>query len=265
MYAELSSSASEDDPHYTVEQFLSIYPSLTKAAVVADSLLKTVMSEGSGGEVAVKVPVDDSQRRASTWVQAALAMELSSFTVYKRAADADKPPMLVLDGSSKKPSPPPQGNIRQPGSLRIAPGSAAATRGKPKAVPPPEWARGEGLEEVVDLAKSLREESRDWFLGFIDQFLNGGVDPVDLSDKSRVATILAQLKRVNDWLEEVGRPVAGSDGEESSQVPAETVDRLRKNIYEYLLTHVESAAVALGGGGGGGGSRGGGGVSAAKR
>jgi hypothetical protein len=30
-------------------------------------------------------------------------------------------------------------------------------------------------------------------------------------------------------------------------VSSETVDRLRKKIYEYLLTHVESAAAALGG------------------
>ena len=35
---------------------------------------------------------------------------------------------------------------------------------------------------------------------------------------------------------------------EPCQIPAETIDRLRKKIYEYLLTHVESAAAALTGG-----------------
>jgi hypothetical protein len=31
-------------------------------------------------------------------------------------------------------------------------------------------------------------------------------------------------------------------------VPEETIERLRKKIYEYLLTNVDSAAAVLGGG-----------------
>jgi hypothetical protein len=50
---------------------------------------------------------------------------------------------------------------------------------------------------------------------------------------------------VNDWLDEIG---LNKDEAEAPHVSSETVDRLRKKIYEYLLTHVESAAAALGGG-----------------
>ena len=55
-----------------------------------------------------------------------------------------------------------------------------------------------------------------------------------------MAGMFSELKKVNDWLDDVL--------ELDDCVSAETVDRVRKKIYEYLLMHVESAAVALGGG-----------------
>jgi hypothetical protein len=76
--------------------------------------------------------------------------------------------------------------------------------------------------------------------------------------------MLPQLKRVNDWLSEIGKPAEmaphpppEADGEAAaptanggaaSGVPEETIERLRKKIYEYLLTNVDSAAAVLGGG-----------------
>lgn len=289
IYAELSSSAREEDPQSTVEQFLSLYTGLTQAGLVADSLLKALPSEDGGAEP-VEPPLSeellkaaaDSQKHAVSWVRAALASDLSPFTLYRRssakcaagaAGAGSAAPLVVLDGGSKTPaSGGPPVKTRLPRLAISGGGGATVLRGKPKAAaaalvnsPPPEWDRGEGLEEVAELARSLRVESRDWFLGFVDRFLNGEVDPADLSDKGRVASMLSQLKRVNDWLEEVGRPMVageecgGGSGTEGNQVPPEMIDRLRKKIYEYLLTHVESAAVALGAGGGGGS---GGGVSA---
>ncbi|CAA7405306.1 unnamed protein product [Spirodela intermedia] len=293
IYAELSSSAREEDPQSTVEHFLSLYAGLTQAGLVADSLLKTLPLE-DGREEPVEPPFSeellkaaaDSQKHATSWVRAALATDLSGFTVFRRSSAnctagaggaASAAPLVILDGSSKMPaSGGPPVKTRLPRLPIAGGGSTTMLRGKPKASaaaalvnsPPPEWDRGEGLEEVAELARSLRVESRDWFLGFVDRFLNGEVDPADLSDKARVASMLSQLKRVNDWLEEVGRPMAvgeevgsagGGSSTEGSQVPPEMIDRLRKKIYDYLLTHVESAAVALGAGGGGGG---GGGVSA---
>uniref|UniRef100_A0A0A9GKP9 DUF6857 domain-containing protein n=1 Tax=Arundo donax TaxID=35708 RepID=A0A0A9GKP9_ARUDO len=80
--------------------------------------------------------------------------------------------------------------------------------------------------------------------------------------------MLPQLKRVNDWLGEIGKrsqtpslPPPDADGEATAtttapvaanggcSVPEETIERLRKKIYEYLLTNVDSAAAMLGGGG----------------
>lgn len=108
----------------------------------------------------------------------------------------------------------------------------------------PQWFRGSGLEEAVDLADMLQLRSRDWFLVFVEKFLDTDGD-TSLSNNGEIAGMLTQLKSVNDWLEEIG---SSKNEGESCQIPAETIDRLRKKIYEYLLTHVESAAAALTGG-----------------
>lgn len=116
------------------------------------------------------------------------------------------------------------------------------------------------MEEAAEMARGLKEETTSWFLGFVERFLDADVAAPALWDRDRVAGMLSQLKRVNDWLDVVGQrrdggeDVAGAaEGEvevtvETGSVPKETVERLRKKIYEYLLTHVESAAAALGGG-----------------
>jgi hypothetical protein len=76
--------------------------------------------------------------------------------------------------------------------------------------------------------------------------------------------MLPQLKRVNDWLGDIGKcseapPPQDADGEATTTtpvaadgvcgVPEETIERLRRKIYEYLLTNVDSAAAMLGGSG----------------
>ncbi|PQP95559.1 uncharacterized protein Pyn_21161 [Prunus yedoensis var. nudiflora] len=91
----------------------------------------------------------------------------------------------------------------------------------------------------------LRLQSQDWFLGFVERFLDADVDTSALSDNGQIAGMLTQLKSVNDWLDDIG---SSKDEAETNAVSAETIERLRMKIYEYLLTHVESAAAALGGG-----------------
>ncbi|KAK6116740.1 hypothetical protein DH2020_049473 [Rehmannia glutinosa] len=205
-YSDLSSSAKEDNPQPAVEQFLSLHASLNKVHLVADSLSKTLCvdysdNEENPSEAALKV-TSDGRKQAASWVNAALATNLSSFTV-----PSDGP------------------NIRSS--------------------PPIEWAKGDGLDEAVELSEMLRLESQDWFLGFVERFLDSNVDNSSLSDNGQIAGMLSQLKSVNDWLDEIG---TSKDEETPRLISSETIDRIRKKIYEYLLTHVESAAAALGGG-----------------
>lgn len=127
-----------------------------------------------------------------------------------------------------------------------------------------EWVKGNGLDEAADLARQLQSQSQSWFLKFMEGYLDNGsqvaggtengadstgtktgVQP----DNSQIAAMLAQIKKVNDWLDEIN-PEKGPncDDEEGSVDPelADTLVRLRRKIYEFLLQHVESAALALG-------------------
>lgn len=264
-YSDLTNSAKEDNPQPAVEQFLALQENLSKARNITDSLSRSIPGgdspdhEGTLLEEALKI-TSERQKYASTWVQAALATNLSSFSVFTKDNSASpqgkrnvpgNQPILLLENSTKSPSGKTPGKTRPVvGSKLVAqglirkPGDASANQ-KAQPEPPPEWTKGNGLDEAVDMADMIRMESQDWFLGFIEKFLDADVDTSALSDNGRIAGMLTQLKSVNDWLDKIG---SSKDDDEMPQVSAETIDRLRKKIYEYLLTHVESAAAALGGG-----------------
>ncbi|RWW07230.1 hypothetical protein BHE74_00004911, partial [Ensete ventricosum] len=265
MYAEISTSAKEDNPRPTVEQFLALYASLCSATAVTDSLSKTTLQtlpgQSLGGdptlEEALKVSAD-VRRRAVSWVGAAVATDLAPFSLYDRKPSSTSTAsraMVVLEGPSKTAAATAPSKATPQTKSRLSLTSVSVGRGKARGAaappsPPPEWERGVGPNEGAWLARTLREESRAWFLGFLERFVDADGVP---SNRQHVAAMLSQLKKVNEWLEAIGcRRSEGEaddavDSEGSGDVPAETVERLRKKIYEYLLTHVESAAVALGG------------------
>ncbi|OAY51969.1 uncharacterized protein LOC110613847 [Manihot esculenta] len=267
IYSELTSSAKEDNPQPAVEQFLTLHASLKNARTIADSLSKNITVDSSPdpddnpSEELLKI-TSEKRKCAASWFQAALATNLSSFSVFTKGTTsaptqgqkttASNQPVLVLENSSKNPSTKTQGKTRPSVGSKLVATGAFRKSGDNSAVsqkmphqPPPEWTRGSGLDEAVDLAEMLQMESQDWFLGFVDRFLDPDVDSSTLSDNSQIAGMLTQLKSVNDWLDGMG---SNKDEGETPHVSSETVDRLRKKIYEYLLTHVESAAAALGGG-----------------
>lgn len=266
MYCELVASAKVQCPQPTVEQFLALHGSLNRARVISDSLSKTIPvsslpdTEENSSE-AQKV-TSERRRHAASWVQAALTTNLSSFSMYSKEPSSCSPQgqksippnqsVLVLENSCKSASSAkPQGGKPRPavGSKLVAQGffrkgPDGTGSQKPQPEPLPEWSKGNGIDEGVDLAYKLRVESEDWFLGFVEAFLDADVE-MALSDSGQIAGMLAQLKNVNGWLDEIG--CSNEEGREPS-VSAETVERLRKKIYEYLLTHVECAAAALGNG-----------------
>ncbi|XP_027341101.1 uncharacterized protein LOC113854350 [Abrus precatorius] len=271
-YSELTNSAKENNPQPAVEQFLTLHASLNSARMIAESLSKPV-PDGSSPEYekctveeALKVK-SDRQKQAASWVQAALTTNLSSFAVFTRELQSSRlpasrnsqnqktvvrsQPMLVLhnpseDASSKvhaKTRPTVNSKQTSQGSTRKA--ADGLTNGQKQLVQQlPEWIRGNGLNGVVNLVEMLQLQSRNWFLGFVERFLDSDGDTT-LSDNDQIAGMLTQLKSVNDWLDEIG---SSKDEGESCQISTETIDRLRKKIYDYLLTHVESAAAALSGG-----------------
>ncbi|XP_009393517.2 uncharacterized protein LOC103979183 isoform X2 [Musa acuminata AAA Group] len=280
MYAELSTCAKEERPQSAVEQFLALHASLCSATAVADSLSKTIpasptVSSPDAPPVGDQIPEEalrvsaKNRRRAASWVGAALATDLSPFSLYNRRTSADSivsPSVVVLDGPAKTSAAAaaPSKACHQ-SKPRPCPASSSAAKGRARGAappsPPPEWERGVGMEDGAELARQLREEAHSWFLGFVERFLDADAAAPGPSDREQVAAMLSQLKKVNDWLEAIGHRRREGEAEADAEVdeaehgegpgggvPVETIDRLRKKIYEYLLTHVESAAVALGGG-----------------
>jgi hypothetical protein len=257
-YSELSLLAKEDNPQPAVEQFLSLHSHINTIRQIADSLSKSLNlslpsdQEEDSSKESLKI-LSDRRKQADSWLNAALATNLSSFTVVTKQTVTNNTtnftivtpnPILILDDSKNLPNKTQQPKTRQAVSAKVA--SRRSTDG-PKSRPPPartEWTPGDGLDEVLDLAEMLRMESQDWFLGFVERFLDADVDTsANLSDNDQIAGMLTQLKSVNDWLD----GITGSSKEgEFTDIPQETIDRIRKKIYEYLLTHVESAAAALG-------------------
>ncbi|KAJ0726461.1 hypothetical protein HanPI659440_Chr12g0470611 [Helianthus annuus] len=277
MYSELRSSAKEDNPQPSVEQFLALHANLNNALRISESLSKTALTGSSSdheenpSEEHLKVS-SERRKQAASWVHAAMATNLSSFSVYSKhakltplispslttdSAVKTNRPVLVLEGSTNTASPKTQVKPRQSKAVvnPSTPRRQNLVQQKAKVVqPPPEWERGGGFDEAVDLAQKLKMESQDWFLGFVERFLDADVDTSSsLSDNGQIAGMLSQLKSVNDWLDAIGRRKDDDDDgdeekekEESCHISPETIDRIRKKIYDYLLTHVESAAAALG-------------------
>ncbi|XP_047151227.1 uncharacterized protein LOC124823133 isoform X2 [Vigna umbellata] len=272
VYAELSNSAKEQNQQRTIEQFLTLHGSLNSARMIADSLSKSIPDDSSLdneriiSEEELKLK-SDRQKLANYWVQAALSTNLSPFSVYNREPLSSRlpastnsqnqknimgsKPMLVIENSSEDTSSKSHGKIRAANSKHALQGTPrktgdALSNGHKQLVQSPrDWVRGNGFDEVVDLIDMLQVKSRDWFLVFVERFLDSDGDTASLSNNGQIAGMLTQLKSVNDWLDEIG---SSKNEGESWQIPAETIDRLRKKIYEYLLTHVESAAAALTGG-----------------
>lgn len=255
MYAELSSTAKEDTAHSTVEQFLNFHNALTQATLDANSLHQSSQTSAASPELptaaseeSLKV-LSERQKLATSWVNAALSTDLSPFSLYTHKS-APAPFAVVLNGP-KPASPKPQQH---------------AARGKPQhpllasATPPCEQERARGAEGKAELARTLKEETGKWFLKYVGRLLDADATDTGPVDREKVAGMMSQLKNVNDWLDGIkrneGNGYGDGDGDGSSGVSTESVSRLRKKIYEYLLTHVESAAIALGGGGGGGGDSG---------
>ncbi|CAM6022569.1 unnamed protein product [Sphagnum balticum] len=121
------------------------------------------------------------------------------------------------------------------------------------------WTKGgRGLLETAELGKQLQAEAQTWFLQFMEAALDGGFQVKNSSesglnssavakvvsqpDNSHIATMLSQLKRVNDWLDQVN---SGKDDIPDPEF-TDSKDRLKRKIYDFLLQHVESAASALG-------------------
>jgi len=118
-----------------------------------------------------------------------------------------------------------------------------------------EWAKGGGMKEINELGELLLNETRSWFLIYLEKTLDAGFsagprekgkDSKDIAGRqieqaNNIALTLSHLKHANEWLD---RLRSSSNTEIEGLV--ETVDRLKQKVYSCLLVHIDSAALALG-------------------
>lgn len=115
-----------------------------------------------------------------------------------------------------------------------------------------EWAKVDSAKEVTELREILINETRSWFLKFLEEALEAGfhLKPQDKKGKdsagrrnepdNHIAVTLSQLKKANEWLDKLKNNLS------SDNIGlVETIDKLKQKVYTCLLAHVESAASAL--------------------
>ncbi|XP_014499081.1 uncharacterized protein LOC106760148 isoform X2 [Vigna radiata var. radiata] len=118
-----------------------------------------------------------------------------------------------------------------------------------------EWAKGGGMKEINELRELLLNETRSWFLMYLEKTLDAGFsvssrekskDTKDVAGRqieqaNNIALTLSHLKHANEWLDKLR-----SSCNTESEGMVETVDRLKQKVYSCLLVHIDSAALALG-------------------
>ncbi|KAJ4849822.1 hypothetical protein Tsubulata_040647 [Turnera subulata] len=116
-----------------------------------------------------------------------------------------------------------------------------------------EWAKEDGAKQMKELKQTLINETRTWFLRFLEAALQCGfhVPTVEKkgkdsgqrmeSENNHIAVTLSQLKHANEWLDKLKNSL---DSEKDNEL-METADKLKQRIYTCLLSHVDSAASAL--------------------
>ncbi|CAL9197508.1 unnamed protein product [Musa hybrid cultivar] len=150
----------------------------------------------------------DGPKDAMLWVEAALATDLEVLHLVSKETEClPKPPFPQVDHLPREESP-------------------ANT-----------WTRGRGVSETVDLAKALRREMQIWFMKFVEEAMDVGFRLLgENADNNKVAAVLSQLKRINDWLDGVMGRTA-----EAEEALKEKIERLKRKIYGFVITHVGSA------------------------
>ncbi|XP_058073802.1 uncharacterized protein LOC131222665 [Magnolia sinica] len=262
MFAELCETAEQVSPRLLVEQFLNLHQSMQRAATITDAMLKTRYSEretstATGSQLQPQeVPkiFTDKTADATSWVQAALETDLSSFSLLSKQDKRgnlhhDQHHYLVLETSlhqnEGKPKNPISHSKQNPKKQASLPASSTKGISSSRRVGMPvknkaggekrEQCKGRGLREMASVAKSLVSVSRGWFFRYLDSALDDGFGGREGDGDGEIAGILGQLKRVNQWLEDtIG---------EGLEVD-ENVENLKKKLYRFLLENLDSATVA---------------------
>ncbi|XP_047977227.1 uncharacterized protein LOC125219318 isoform X2 [Salvia hispanica] len=245
MFAELCELSEKDTSGPLVEQFLSIHESIRKAAEVIRTLINVRSSDANDSTDSeagtCSIPVS---KNASLWVQAAVETDLSKFSLYKKGGEngitnGEKCHYVVIENNpeksdtencSTKPKISPRSSSKPVSRLKNETSHSKRHSTTTKGREAEREARPPGLKHVAKLAENLLSFSRSWFLDYLEVSLRRGFG-LRRDESSQMGILLGQLKRVNQWL----------DGAFRGEKDDERIEKLRKELYRFLLDNVDSA------------------------
>ncbi|KAL6958004.1 hypothetical protein U1Q18_035898 [Sarracenia purpurea var. burkii] len=256
MFAELCQCCQKYSAGNLVEQFLNLHEDMRKAVAVVDALLGTRLQEPKTSPTSHRSLTCENlpNKNAVSWVLAGVETNLSKFSLFKKEekgeiSTGEKCHIVVLENTSKKVdsenhSPECKRSPSSHGSSMLeshAKGSSPRQRYHLSATRKTRTGRedlskgGSGLKGTAALAEKLLSISRSWFLNYLEDSLNKGFGLRKGEASSEVASLLRQIKRVNKWLDDLVVDGIGTD---------ERIEGLRKQLYGFLLEHVDSTVVA---------------------
>ncbi|PKA51834.1 hypothetical protein AXF42_Ash008063 [Apostasia shenzhenica] len=215
MFSDLCLTSKSGNPLQTINNFLSVYNDVSKAASVASSLAATA-----------DVVSVDRAKSAAVWVEAALSTDLSVLSLINSSSSSLSKPKLFE-------------------KLSHSCGDLASIYSSKRFTDNKDQAKASTIIETLELAEILHHEMQLWFLKFVEETLHVGIFMFGQHSKSeeesnwkdnnnKVAAVLLHLKRVSDWLDAVSRKP--EDG-----MVVRKIDQLKQKICNFVITHVGSA------------------------
>ncbi|CAN4126116.1 unnamed protein product [Withania somnifera] len=256
MFAELCKSLKKVPAGQLVEQFLNLHENMQKAAAVTKSLVMGT-PEAKGNDrfclqnLFPEICHNFTDKNAASWVQAGIDSDLSNFCLFTKEGgkkgnlDDEKSHYIILENNPKISESEDHLPInKQSNKINGSSGPDSSGRrsvSKSKQHLPAtrrtniereEWPKESGLKGAAKLAEKLLSSSRAWFLNFLEDSLSNGFGLNTVEGNSEIAGLLGQLKRVNQWLDDMVKLGNRVD---------ERVEGLKKKLYRFLLDHVDSS------------------------
>ncbi|KAL8136420.1 hypothetical protein V2J09_002421 [Rumex salicifolius] len=229
MFSDLCSTSKPGNPLPTIDRFLSIYDNLKQSA----SSTKSVFLSHNLNAPENYSPMEQSNP-AFAWVEAALATDLGVLSLITNKTTELIPPPSHPRSLSKRQS------LSNNNTKKYPPKSSSTDHDSSIG----SWTRSQGMKESVEFANTLQSEMEIWFLKFIEDALEAGFrvfQECNKNDASRrlsiesghIASILSQLKRINDWLDTVA----------SKKDLSENIEKLKRKIYGFVIQHVGTSTL----------------------
>lgn len=232
MYSELQAANSEDqETKALVDQFFNLQDDLSQSRLVVQSLASTSQSKSSETELEPNKDMLrlalETKKYAQYWIKAALASDLTIPPSTEQTSDYNsttKGTCISRNLSNYEPK------VKSSGSSDRK----------------FEWSRGCSFCATSDLASSLQIESREMFLGFVEQYLDGLRHRFSRETNDEIMGTMLQIKRVSDWIDKMAKKEAICSKISSEQEDSEfnPYGRVKNKIYRILLMHIEKTAMA---------------------